>query len=285
MDAAHTPTPPAGPSSRGTSEAMTVRPLPGQSAACPTIPPIPFPELPPRTAVHKLPDLVVAWPRSAQWAMVVLLVLAVGLLCAHVVSSLRWGSRPTNLEHGLGYRIDLNQADEAELLQLPGIGPNRVKLILKYRRAHGGFCTVDELRNIHGIGTATLETLRPWVCVGFEEADEENEPVEKPLWRPRVEGKGRGNAQGAEKPRPRSGKKGAHLKEKIIINHATVEQLRLLPYIGEKLALRIIAERQKRPFVSVEDLKRVGGIKDGILAQVRPYATVSRKPEPVVPQD
>jgi competence ComEA-like helix-hairpin-helix protein len=217
--------------------------------------------------------------------MVVLLVLAVGLLSAHVLSSLRWGSRPTNLEHGLGYRIDLNQADEAELLQLPGIGPNRVKQILKYRNAHGGFRTVDELRNVHGIGTATLETLRQWVCVGFDQADEENESMDGGSRRPRAEGKGRGKAVGGDKPRPRSGKKGATLKEKININRATAEQLRLLPFIGEKLALRIIAERQKRRFQSVEDLKRVRGIKDGILAQVRPYATVSRKPERVVPQD
>src|SRR5262249_1018044 len=102
---------------------------------------------------------------------------------------------------------------------------------------------------------------------------------------PRFESNKRSKGKGGDKPRLRPGKKAANLKEKININRATAEQLRLLPYIGEKLAPRIIAERKKRPFQSVEDLKRVPGIKDGILSQVRPYATVNPKPEPVVPQD
>jgi competence protein ComEA len=211
--------------------------------------------------------------------MVLLLVLAAGLLSAHVLSSLRWASRPTELEHGLGYRIDLNQADQAELMQLPGIGPNRVQQILIYRRTHGGFRTVDELRNVHGIGTATLEKLRPWVCVGFDEADEDNDPPEKVARRPRAAAKRGADGIGDEKKaKPIAGKKGANLKEKIDINRATAEKLRLLPFIGEKLALRIIAERQKKPFESVEDLKRVRGIKEGVLAKVRPYATVGRAP-------
>src|SRR5947199_9549864 len=61
-----------------------------------------------------------AWPRSAQWALALLLGLGVGLLAWHAYGGSRRAARPTDLEPGaLTYRVDLNRADRAELLQLP----------------------------------------------------------------------------------------------------------------------------------------------------------------------
>src|SRR5437879_1172486 len=65
------------------------------------------------------PSLV--WPRSAQIASVTLLVTVLGLLSWHVYVMQRRATRPTALESGsLAFRIDLNRADRAQLLQLPG---------------------------------------------------------------------------------------------------------------------------------------------------------------------
>src|SRR5690348_3762982 len=65
-----------------------------------------------------------AWPRTAQAAAAALLLAALALLGWHAYGAGRWGARPTTLEAdaALAYRIDLNRADRAQLLQLPGVG-------------------------------------------------------------------------------------------------------------------------------------------------------------------
>lgn len=54
---------------------------------------------------------------------------------------------------------------------------------------------------------------------------------------------------------------------KININTATAEELETLPGIGEKRAQAIVEDRQNHgPFRTVEELTRVKGIGEGILA-------------------
>src|SRR5207249_1172653 len=95
----------------------------------------------------------------------------------------RWGTRPTELERGAGfsYRIDLNRAKRAELLQLPGVGENLAARIQDYREQHGNFRSVEELVGVRGIGPTTLERLKPWVRVQSGEAGEE---VQRPVVAP-----------------------------------------------------------------------------------------------------
>ncbi len=62
-----------------------------------------------------------------------------------------------------GEMIDLNTASAADLERLPDIGSERAADIVAYRQKHGGFPTVDELEAVKGIGSATLERLRPYV--------------------------------------------------------------------------------------------------------------------------
>lgn len=57
------------------------------------------------------------------------------------------------------------------------------------------------------------------------------------------------------------------------INQATSEQLQGLPGIGAVFAERIIQERNKQPFMSVEELRRVSGIADKRLEAIRSLIT------------
>ena len=57
--------------------------------------------------------------------------------------------------------LDLNRASAEELCLLPGIGVVRAGQIVEYRRHHGRFSTIDELRNIPGIGGQTVKRLAP----------------------------------------------------------------------------------------------------------------------------
>lgn len=56
--------------------------------------------------------------------------------------------------------ISLSQATSEELDTLDGIGPTLAKRIVEYREAHGGFRSLEELREVEGIGEKRFESLR-----------------------------------------------------------------------------------------------------------------------------
>lgn len=57
--------------------------------------------------------------------------------------------------------VDINKADAATIAkELKGVGPAKAKAIVDYRTAHGAFKSVDELRNVHGIGDKLLARIR-----------------------------------------------------------------------------------------------------------------------------
>lgn len=61
--------------------------------------------------------------------------------------------------------ININKANSAQLQTLSGIGPTKAAEIVKYRKAHGGFKTVDELVNVKGIGPKTVQKLKPFLTI------------------------------------------------------------------------------------------------------------------------
>ncbi len=66
---------------------------------------------------------------------------------------------------GSGSRLDLNLATLEQLDALPGVGPVTARRILAWRAEHGRFATVDQLREIEGIGDKRFESLRELVVV------------------------------------------------------------------------------------------------------------------------
>ncbi|WP_307842016.1 ComEA family DNA-binding protein [Salinibacterium sp. SWN1162] len=62
-------------------------------------------------------------------------------------------------------RVNLNTADAAALDTLPRIGPAMAARILAWREANGRFTSIDDLRNVAGIGDATFDGLRELVTV------------------------------------------------------------------------------------------------------------------------
>ncbi|GHH97067.1 helix-hairpin-helix domain-containing protein [Neobacillus kokaensis] len=62
-------------------------------------------------------------------------------------------------------RINLNKADAVELQNLPGIGPAKAAAIIEFRETSGGFKTVEDLKNISGIGDKTFEKLKDLVDI------------------------------------------------------------------------------------------------------------------------
>ncbi|MFH8606325.1 helix-hairpin-helix domain-containing protein [Streptomyces sp. NPDC018029] len=59
--------------------------------------------------------------------------------------------------------IGLNTATAEQLDQLPGVGPVLAQHILDYRAEHGGFRSVEELREVNGIGDRRFADLQDLV--------------------------------------------------------------------------------------------------------------------------
>ncbi|HEO1222747.1 TPA: helix-hairpin-helix domain-containing protein [Streptococcus agalactiae] len=62
-------------------------------------------------------------------------------------------------------KINLNKADLSSLQTISGVGAKRAQDILDYRDSQGGFKTIDDLKNVSGIGEKTLEKLRQDVTI------------------------------------------------------------------------------------------------------------------------
>jgi competence protein ComEA len=56
--------------------------------------------------------------------------------------------------------VSLNTATVEQLDQLDGVGPVTAQKILEWRREHGGFRSVDDLKQISGIGPKRFEALK-----------------------------------------------------------------------------------------------------------------------------
>lgn len=62
-------------------------------------------------------------------------------------------------------QVNINTASIAELTTLNGIGEKKAQAILTYREEQGLFTTLEEIKNIPGIGDKTFENLKPYITI------------------------------------------------------------------------------------------------------------------------
>lgn len=60
-------------------------------------------------------------------------------------------------------RININTADAAELMKIPGIGESKAGRILEYRKKNGRFESVEDLMKIPGIKEASFRKMKEYV--------------------------------------------------------------------------------------------------------------------------
>jgi competence protein ComEA len=61
--------------------------------------------------------------------------------------------------------LNINTATELDLDRLPGIGPAKAALIVKYRTDQGPFTKIDDLMQVSGIGKSIFEGLQEFITV------------------------------------------------------------------------------------------------------------------------
>ena len=106
----------------------------------------------------------VIWARTQAFAALLLLIIfwtmSIWIYRASVESP--DGELPADLV------VDLNDATQAELNLLPGVGEKLASDILKYREEVGGFHSVDELMQIRGIKEGRLLSLKKYITVSLK---------------------------------------------------------------------------------------------------------------------
>jgi len=66
---------------------------------------------------------------------------------------------------GASVKVNINTADAATLQSLNGIGPATAQKIIDYRKASGGFKSIEELKNVSGIGEKKFAAIADRICV------------------------------------------------------------------------------------------------------------------------
>ncbi|MBN1508326.1 MAG: helix-hairpin-helix domain-containing protein [Sedimentisphaerales bacterium] len=99
---------------------------------------------------------------------VLLVCICVAVAIPFVVTATRISANQVLLE--IEDRVNPNHASPASLARLPRIGPARAQQIVSYRRRfteqvgqRPAFHRAEDLREIRGIGPATIEAVRPWL--------------------------------------------------------------------------------------------------------------------------
>ena len=75
--------------------------------------------------------------------------------------------------------VNINTATAEELRALPGVGPSKAAAIVEYRQQNGNFKSVDELKNVKGIGDGILNRLRDEATVSGSASAKKAKPAAK----------------------------------------------------------------------------------------------------------
>ena len=62
-------------------------------------------------------------------------------------------------------KISINKATYEELITLPGIGPKTAERIIEYRNTYGPFWTLEDIKNVKGIGDKKYAKLKEYITI------------------------------------------------------------------------------------------------------------------------
>ena len=70
-----------------------------------------------------------------------------------------------NNKESVTEKVNINTASQTELETLPGIGPSTALKIINYREENGKFNSIEDIKEVSGIGDAKYENIKELICV------------------------------------------------------------------------------------------------------------------------
>lgn len=190
-------------------------------------------------------------------------------------------------------KININTASKTDLCSLSGIGEVIAQRIIDYRTQQGIFHSIEELKNIKGIGDNIFSKISAQITVGNQPALSSIAPsitsfpvkpsgiTSKPPLSVATSSSIPSVSTPIESIKPNSSAPAAISStvilpmKKININTATQEELCSLNGIGEVISQRIIEYREQHDgFQSIEELKQVKGIGDKTFEKLKNDITI-----------
>ena len=66
---------------------------------------------------------------------------------------------------GSNGKVNINKATASELTNVPGIGASTAQKIVSYRDENGKFKSVEDIKNVSGIGASKYESMKDYITV------------------------------------------------------------------------------------------------------------------------
>ena len=71
----------------------------------------------------------------------------------------------TSSNNNSNKKVNINKATASELTSVPGIGESTAEKIIAYRDENGKFKSVEDIRNVSGIGASKYEKMKDYISV------------------------------------------------------------------------------------------------------------------------
>ena len=62
-------------------------------------------------------------------------------------------------------KVNINKASKEELMKLNGLGESKADAIITYRTNNGDFKTIEDIKNVSGIGEALFDKIKDFITV------------------------------------------------------------------------------------------------------------------------
>lgn len=62
-------------------------------------------------------------------------------------------------------KVNINKASKEELMKLNGLGESKAEAIITYRNNNGMFKTIEDIKNVSGIGDALFDKIKDFITV------------------------------------------------------------------------------------------------------------------------